>query len=306
VPPASVDPYAAAIEAFLDAVGAKPGDRRLLGAMLASVGALANDNAETLDLKIAASAVSEMQTAFAAFAPYRSVPKVTVFGSARTGADDPLYIQARDVATVLAEAGWMVVTGAGPGIMDQIREGDLIEVRDGALWRDGEKLAVGELLRAARRHVGADASVARRNTAGDTPEAPPPRAEGEKTKADMLVGKWKMVKHNVSGVVPYEAMEEFGPDGTVTSWTFIPNPRRAHPEGNPHIRTGTYRVEGDKLIITYVGFDIVEGPKSKVADTCVIQSISVDKLVTAYFNPKNLNDSDYPQVFEYERVQQKL
>lgn len=117
------DPYADAIAAFLDAVGAQPDDRRLLGSMLASVAALANDDADTLDLKIAASALSEMQTAFAAFAPYRAVPKVTVFGSARTAADDPLYLQARAVASELAKAGWMVVTGAGPGIMAAAMEG---------------------------------------------------------------------------------------------------------------------------------------------------------------------------------------
>jgi uncharacterized protein (TIGR00730 family) len=36
---------------------------------------------------------------------------------------DPLYMQARDVATKLAESGWMVVTGAGPGIMQAAMEG---------------------------------------------------------------------------------------------------------------------------------------------------------------------------------------
>lgn len=123
MPSSPPDPYAPAIEAFLDAVGAQPDDRRLLVSMLGSVAALANDDADTLDLKIVASALAEMQTAFAAFAPYRAVPKVTVFGSARTGADDPLYLQARAVAAELARAGWMVVTGAGPGIMAAAMEG---------------------------------------------------------------------------------------------------------------------------------------------------------------------------------------
>src|SRR5207245_322886 len=55
--------------------------------------------------------------AFRLFAPYRDIPKVTIFGSARTSPDDPLYEQTRALASTLASQGWMVVTGAGPGIM---------------------------------------------------------------------------------------------------------------------------------------------------------------------------------------------
>ena len=49
------------------------------------------------------------------FRPYRDVRKLTMFGSARTRPSDPVYMLARDLAAHLAEAGWMVVTGAGPG-----------------------------------------------------------------------------------------------------------------------------------------------------------------------------------------------
>jgi len=124
--PATADPPpdpAAAVTAFLDAVGARPQDRRLLGEMLNTVAGLAADHTDTLDLKIAASALSEMRSAYRTFAPWEAVPKVTVFGSARTKADDPLYVQARAVAAALAGAGWMVVTGAGPGIMAAAMEG---------------------------------------------------------------------------------------------------------------------------------------------------------------------------------------
>ena len=78
---------------------------------------------DTLDLKIASAALEEMREAFKMFAPFRDIPKVTIFGSARTQMADPLYMQARDVATKLADAGWMVVTGAGPGIMQAGMEG---------------------------------------------------------------------------------------------------------------------------------------------------------------------------------------
>jgi len=84
---------------------------------------LAADGADRLDLKITNAALKEMRKAFRVFAPYRHVPKVTIFGSARTLPDDPLYLQTRDLAAALAAAGWIVVTGAGPGIMAAGAEG---------------------------------------------------------------------------------------------------------------------------------------------------------------------------------------
>ena len=121
--PAARAARTAAVAAFLDSVGARPQDRRLLGELLGTVADLAADRPDTLDLKIAASALAEMRSAYRTFAPWDAVPKVTVFGSARTRPDDPLYVQARAVAAELAAAGWMVVTGAGPGIMAAAMEG---------------------------------------------------------------------------------------------------------------------------------------------------------------------------------------
>ncbi len=72
---------------------------------------------DTLDLKIATAALTEMREAYRVFAPFKDEQKVSIFGSARTQPDDPLYAQARDLAGALAERGWMTVTGAGPGIM---------------------------------------------------------------------------------------------------------------------------------------------------------------------------------------------
>src|ERR1043165_3374176 len=83
----------------------------------ANIRGLAGDRASRLDLKITNAALREMREALKVCAPDRDVPKVTMFGSARTLPDDPLYAQARDLAAVLASKGWMVVTGAGPGIM---------------------------------------------------------------------------------------------------------------------------------------------------------------------------------------------
>jgi uncharacterized protein (TIGR00730 family) len=112
----------AQIEALLDEVGATE-DRDLLFEIVASGVLLATDEADRLDLKIVAATLAEMRMAFTAFAPYRTSPKVTIFGSARILPDDPLYAHARDVARMLSERGWMVITGAGPGIMAAGLEG---------------------------------------------------------------------------------------------------------------------------------------------------------------------------------------
>ncbi|MGH9269081.1 MAG: TIGR00730 family Rossman fold protein, partial [Acidimicrobiales bacterium] len=102
--------------ALLDEVGVTA-NRDQAFEILATALNLAADHPERLDLKITNAALREMRQAFLVFAPYRHRPKITMFGSARTLPDDPLYAQARDLAAALAGRGWMVITGAGPGIM---------------------------------------------------------------------------------------------------------------------------------------------------------------------------------------------
>ncbi|MFZ9627761.1 MAG: TIGR00730 family Rossman fold protein [Ilumatobacteraceae bacterium] len=98
-------------------------DRRLARHLLRTAVGLVRQGPATLDLKIAGTALREMADAFAMFDATRGVPKVSIFGSARTSIDDPLYAAAREVARGLAERGWMVVTGGGPGIMQAGMEG---------------------------------------------------------------------------------------------------------------------------------------------------------------------------------------
>ncbi|MFC4139021.1 MULTISPECIES: TIGR00730 family Rossman fold protein [unclassified Microbacterium] len=116
------DDLRARLGALLDAEGVT-GNRSLITRILQSAIALGQDRTDRLDLKIASAALSEMRDAFRLFAPLRGVPKVTIFGSARTTQADPLYGQAQNVARLLSKDGWMVVTGAGPGIMQAAAEG---------------------------------------------------------------------------------------------------------------------------------------------------------------------------------------
>lgn len=50
-------------------------------------------------------------------------PCVTVFGSARVAEDDPEYEKAREVGRLLARAGFTVMTGGGPGLMEAANRG---------------------------------------------------------------------------------------------------------------------------------------------------------------------------------------
>jgi uncharacterized protein (TIGR00730 family) len=110
------------IRNLLDQAGATR-NRDVLAEIFRNAYELAGQDADRLDLKITRDALKEMALAFRMFAPFEGIPKVTVFGSARTLRTDPLYDQASELARRLTEVGWMVVTGAGPGIMAAATEG---------------------------------------------------------------------------------------------------------------------------------------------------------------------------------------
>lgn len=79
---------------------------------------LARENSGRGDVKILRTAVKELRYAFKVFAPYRDVPKISIFGSARSQPEDSEFQAALDLGQKMVKAGYMVITGAGPGIME--------------------------------------------------------------------------------------------------------------------------------------------------------------------------------------------
>ena len=111
------------IDALLEQLRVPASSWRLYAEMLTTVLKLYEDGAGVADLKITNAALKEMRYGFRVFAPYRTVPKVTVFGSARTPAAHPASRQAYEFGKRMTAAGWMVITGAGSGIMGASQEG---------------------------------------------------------------------------------------------------------------------------------------------------------------------------------------
>lgn len=100
-----------------------PTDRRIALETLQTVFQLSLGSTSRLDRKITNSALREMYNSFQVFGTLRDRRKVTVFGSARTKPDSPEFETARILGREMAKRDWLVITGAGPGIMLAAHEG---------------------------------------------------------------------------------------------------------------------------------------------------------------------------------------
>lgn len=96
---------------------------KLIGEIKETADKLVRDGVDRGDAKLLARSLKELRYSFKLLAKYRQRPKVTIFGSARTPPDAAAFRQARAFGKAMAEEGWMVVTGAGPGIMEAGHEG---------------------------------------------------------------------------------------------------------------------------------------------------------------------------------------
>jgi uncharacterized protein (TIGR00730 family) len=84
---------------------------------------MSGEEIDRLDWKILTKSIEDMEKGFQTFYPYRHIRKITIFGSARITAGSSEYQLAREFARRIVKAGFMVLTGAGGGIMQAGNEG---------------------------------------------------------------------------------------------------------------------------------------------------------------------------------------
>lgn len=98
-------------------------DAKLVRELITAALKLIPDGRHTGELKLITASVKELRYAYRVFAQYPDAHKVTIFGSARTPPDHPDYRAAVEFSRLMADAGWMAITGAGDGIMKAGHEG---------------------------------------------------------------------------------------------------------------------------------------------------------------------------------------
>jgi uncharacterized protein (TIGR00730 family) len=92
-------------------------DGDLVGEIVANAMKLLRDQTNRGDVKLINKSLKELRYALKVFAPYRDIRKVSIFGSARTPQDHADYEAAAAFARGMTAHNWMVITGAGGGIM---------------------------------------------------------------------------------------------------------------------------------------------------------------------------------------------
>ena len=114
---------------------------------------LLSDVKDTGDVRVIQTALRELRYAFKLFAPYAHTRKVTIFGSARTLPTRQEYQQAVEFGRKIAQAGFMVITGAGSGIMQAGHEGAGPEKSFGANIRLPWEQAANPIIREDKKLV---------------------------------------------------------------------------------------------------------------------------------------------------------
>lgn len=84
---------------------------------------LITDGRDAGELKLLVNSLKELRHAMRVFGEYAEPHKISIFGSARTPPDHPDYRAAVDFSRSMASRGWLVITGAGDGIMKAGHEG---------------------------------------------------------------------------------------------------------------------------------------------------------------------------------------
>ena len=117
------DPEIDALIDSLTEVSASEECREMFRQILTTVTKLAMEHVDLGDFKLTNTTVKELRHSFRVFHANRKVRKVTVFGSARTAQDDPDYPLTVALCKQLAEHGFMIISGGGPGVMEAANKG---------------------------------------------------------------------------------------------------------------------------------------------------------------------------------------
>jgi uncharacterized protein (TIGR00730 family) len=120
--PEAIDTLRLRVNQLLDRLPDTANGQLMLSALDTLVN-VADSEVERLDWKILSASLQDMEAAFKAFYPHRHTRKIAIFGSARIGEDTPEYALAREFARAVTGQGFMVITGAGGGIMQAGNEG---------------------------------------------------------------------------------------------------------------------------------------------------------------------------------------
>ncbi|MEM7594803.1 MAG: LOG family protein [Cyanobacteria bacterium P01_A01_bin.83] len=96
---------------------------QLIERALSALLRIAESETERLNWKILTSSLEDLEQGFTKFDPHQHTRKIAIFGSARTSPQNPEYKMAADFAQCMVESGFMVITGAGGGIMQAGNEG---------------------------------------------------------------------------------------------------------------------------------------------------------------------------------------
>ncbi|NMY24797.1 TIGR00730 family Rossman fold protein [Pseudomonas sp. WS 5021] len=115
------------VEAQLKLIAPSSPNISLYRDMILTVLRMAQDDRDRWNAKITLKAINELDHAFRVLEQFKGRRKVTVFGSARTPVESPLYALAREVGAALARSDLMVITGGGGGIMAAAHEGAGLE-----------------------------------------------------------------------------------------------------------------------------------------------------------------------------------
>jgi len=111
------------------------------------------ENQGRADLKLMNSALKEMRFTSKVFSPYKKTRKIAVFGSARVPPAEPTYGMARRFGRLAAQAGYMVITGGGGGIMQAVNEGAGPDHSFGVNIRLPFEQKANHILKGSPRHI---------------------------------------------------------------------------------------------------------------------------------------------------------